>query len=341
MKLKYILAYITFLLFLAFAGVFYQFGSEFIWQKEVGKESAKIEAMAKFFAVSVLNLEELTEDETILLMGRQGMNVDTIMLARVIPESGRVLLISIPRDLYVEGKKINSFYGEHDLQKQLSVVTDVTGVKIDHYVLVDLEAFRDIIDLLGGIDVTLTADLVDPTYKVCNGEDEDDCSTLNYPAGTYHLNGTEALRVARSRHTTSDYDRAERQQIIISGVRDRLNDLSTVDIGKVFEIANTALSAVTTDLGFTDIMNRFFAYKGFGVEGKGVLSSGNVLAAVPVEVPYVTSRVEKGCEDESKPETCTEKYFIDTLQPRDTNGDGAGDFGTVRWYVQKALEIIE
>ena len=53
--------------------------------------------------------------------------------------------------------------------------------------------FRDVIDLMGGVDITLEEDLVDPTYKTC---DEAGCSTLYYAAGEHHLNGTEVAYCA-------------------------------------------------------------------------------------------------------------------------------------------------
>ena len=66
-------------------------------------------------------------------------------------------------------------------------MTEVTGLKIDYYLSVDMYAFIDVVNALGGIDVTLDSEVRDPTYKIVreNGSE----GTLYYPPGTYHLNG--------------------------------------------------------------------------------------------------------------------------------------------------------
>ncbi|MFA5792540.1 MAG: LCP family protein [Candidatus Gracilibacteria bacterium] len=323
MRIRSTLAYLALLLFLVFCGLF----NEYVLNGPQ-VNPLQVEAMRKFFSVSLFEFESLTEPETVLLMGKQGTNVDTIMLARVDPSTKKVNLFSIPRDLYVEGKKINSFFAEKGLEAQVAIVENISGVNVDKYVLVDLESFRTIVDLLGGIDVTLTKDLVDPSYKVCDGEV---CSTLNYPVGTYHLGGTEALRIARSRHSTSDYDRAERQQIIISAIKSRLSELSFKDMGTMFEITGTALNSVSTNFTFSEIAERMFSYRTFGIYSQGVLSTANVLSAVPVPVAYVTSHFAKTCIDDTKEDTCQVQYFIDTLQAKN------GDLEIVKAYVQSML----
>ena len=75
----------------------------------------------------------------------------------------------------------------------------------------------------------------------------------------------------------------------------------------------------------------YFRYQNFTLNGGYVISSANVLSAVPVPVSYVTSHPIKSCLDESKPETCTDGYAIDTLSPI------GGDWGLIRGYVEQIL----
>ena len=264
----------------------------------------------------------------ILLMGKHGSNVDTLIFAHIDSETERVVLISIPRDLYYQEKKINSIYGERGIAAQVDAVEDVVGYKIHHYALVDMYIFRDIVDELGGIDVTLEEDLIDPTYKVCDG---DVCSTLYYAAGTHHVTGTEALRIARSRHTTSDYSRAERQQLILKGIQAKVRELGALDAGTLLNLVGVILGALETDISFSEAAQYYFDHKDYAIEGGNVISTGNVLTAVPVPVDYVTSHPITICEDETRPESCHPGYAIDTLQPRDQ------DWDLIRWWVSGVL----
>lgn len=275
-----------------------------------------------------VGLFEDPDEFNVLLMGKHGSNVDTIIFSNVDTQAQEVTLISIPRDLYYRGQKINAYYGIQGLSAQISALEEVLGYRIHHYALIDMYVFRDIVDLLGGIDVTLAEDLIDPTYKTCDG---DVCSTLYYPAGSYHLNGTEALRVARSRHTTSDYSRAERQQLILEAIRNRVQDLGLSETGTLIDILGTVVNAVETDMTAAEMLQYIVKYQGYAVEGGNVISSANVLGAVPVPVDYVTSHPIQTCEDETKPETCKDGYAIDTLQPRDGNWD------FIRWWVSGVL----
>lgn len=262
-------------------------------------------------------------------MGKHGTNVDTFMLAHFDAESRTIHLISVPRDLYVQDRKINSFYASYGIKEQVRVVGEVLGLKIQHYVLVDMYVFRDLIDLLDGVDVVLEQDLVDPTYKVC---EDGLCSTLYYKAGPQHLDGTAALRIARSRHTTSDYSRAERQQLILQGLLLKLKTMNFTDISTLAALANTAVNASETDMNLKDVLSYALRYKDFNLSDGGVLSTANVLAAIPVPVDYLTSHPTQVCEVPEDPATCKTQYMIDTLGPVN------GNWEALKWYVHQLLK---
>ena len=264
----------------------------------------------------------------VLVMGKHGSNVDTMIFTNVDSETREITMISIPRDLYFNGRKINGVYASYGIEEQVSWVEEVVGQQIDNYILIDMYVFRDIVDLMGGVDVTLTEDLIDPTYKTCEGEV---CSTLYYEAGAHHLDGTEALRVARSRHSTSDYSRAARQQLILEGIKAKAMSLGIGDAATLMSILSTVIDSTETDISVDDALRYYFRYQNFTLNGGNVISSANVLSAVPVPVSYVTSHPIKTCLDETKPETCTETYAIDTLMP------AGGDWGLIRGYVNQIL----
>jgi LCP family protein required for cell wall assembly len=153
---------------------------------------------------------------------------DTLILATYDPQSQTVGMLSIPRDLWVElpglgYHKINqSFqlgeatnYPGGGAAMAMETVEELLGVPIHFYVLVDFEAFVRLVDEIGGVKIDVPEKIVvDPLG---------DHNTEVLKPGIQTLPGDLALAYARSRNTSgSDFDRAERQQQVIMGVRDRV-----------------------------------------------------------------------------------------------------------------------
>jgi len=254
-------------------------------------------------------------------------NVDTI--------KRKITMVSIPRDLYYNGRKINAvyyFYGMEELKRALSIVT---GYKIDKFVLIDMYSFIDVIDLIGGIDVHLDQPVIDPTYKTFDGGQ---WGTLYYRAGDYHLSGKQALRLARTRHTSSDFARAERQQMILGALQKKARDFGFGDAAGLTKIAETVISKTETDISLAEVISYYFRYQSFDISRGHVLSSGNVL-----ESKYTgdLKKAEQDCgaqtgtqeEDIAKKAECEKilkgEYI---LQPRNNN------WNSVRWYFRQIME---
>lgn len=261
----------------------------------------------------------------ILLLGQNGTNVDTIMFGNVSVDNRKISLISIPRDLYYQDQKINGVYAKYGMFEFQKELQDIIGMKIQKYIMVDMYVFVDIIDLIGGVDVTLDEDLVDPTYKTC---DNGVCSTLYYPAGKYHFNGTQALRIVRSRHTTSDYSRAARQQLVLEAVKSKVTSLQLGDAPKVLGIIKTVLASTQTNITLDEALLYYFRFQSFDINGGNVISSGNVLDAVQVPVDYTTNRTQEVCSADG---ACEDGFVIDTLAPRN------GDWELIKKFVRYAI----
>ena len=162
---------------------------------------------------------------------------DTMMLVSIDPETSGIGILSIPRDLYVQvpgytelqrintpmvfGESRQPGYGPTLLQQTVQLNL---GIRVHDYVAVDFQAFIDIVDLIGGIDITLDYTINDAQYpNMSYGYDP-----FYLAAGTHHLNGYDALRFARTRHGSSDIQRAERQQQAIFAIRDRILNLDMI-----------------------------------------------------------------------------------------------------------------
>lgn len=189
---------------------------------------------------------------------------DTIMLWRV--GGGRSARLSIPRDTIVDipghGRaKINAAYAFGGAALSIDTIEAYLGIPIHHLVEVDFENFPKLIDALGGIDVT--------TGRVCSeisGGKANGGWTLNLRRGTHHLDGEQALALARTRRNRcnpaeDDLTRARRQQEILSAIKDRL--LSPSTFVRLPWVSWYAPKAMRTDMGGPTLLG-FFAAAALG-----------------------------------------------------------------------------
>ena len=173
------------------------------------------------------------DDIAFVLIGANEANTDTIMVVHLNSITGKGTIITVPRDLYYKGRKINSIYPTFGPAQMLNTLSEITGIPVKRYVFIDMFAFADVVDIIGGIDIELREPLIDPTYRV---KENGVWSTLHYEAGKVHLGGVEALRVARSRHTSSDFGRAERQIMLLMSLKEKILQLNAGDAGSLLNL---------------------------------------------------------------------------------------------------------
>ena len=174
----------------------------------------------------------------ILLLGVWGKNhdggylTDTIIIASFNPKLKTLTFLSIPRDLYVKYDKyrwgrINYIFADEYLktksfnkaaEKLEKKIQEITGIKVNYYVLVDFYGFEKFIDSLWGITINVPYTLVDNKYPGPNRT----YVTFKITKGIHHLDWATALKYARSRHSTSDFSRSARQEQIIKAVIKKL-----------------------------------------------------------------------------------------------------------------------
>ena len=172
-----------------------------------------------------------------------GMLSDSIIVLSIQPKEKKAAMISIPRDLLVPipgygDDKINSAFadgyngykcpkGVKDCRQQQlaagatlssTTVANSLGIPIHYYAYVDFNGFQKIIDQLGGVDIYVKESIYDATFP---DENMKGYEPFSIKAGQHHLDGKTALKYARSRHTTSDFDRAKRQQEVIMAAKDK------------------------------------------------------------------------------------------------------------------------
>lgn len=186
----------------------------------------------------------LGERVTILLVGvdfapgRDHHLTDTMLVATLDPTSGEGALVSVPRDLYgvplgdgrVYNAKLNSLmaaasadlvtYPEGGPATLKAAIGELLGTTIHYFAAIDIEGLREVIDTIGGVDVTVEHTINDPTYPdSVTGQ-----RGFYLEAGRQHLDGNTALAFARSRMGAgeSDFTRAERQQVLLTAIAEKL-----------------------------------------------------------------------------------------------------------------------
>jgi polyisoprenyl-teichoic acid--peptidoglycan teichoic acid transferase len=203
--------------------------------------------------------------------GHDGSDLtDTILLASIDPITDKAVLLSIPRDLWVripgDGyQKINAAYfdgksasksktdhgqiedGLAELDKTLQPVLD--GVNIHYHVLLDFSAFKQMVDALGGVSVNVPETLYDPTIAW-----ENHGSAIIARKGVQTFNGDQALLYARSRETSSDFARGERQRLLISAIMQKAFSAGTfANPIKVSSLLDSLGANVFTDFDSTSL----------------------------------------------------------------------------------------
>jgi LCP family protein required for cell wall assembly len=218
-----------------------------------------------------------TERLNVLLIGvdqRQGetsFNTDTLIVASVDPVKGSVSMFSIPRDtvdvpvpasaqaLYgsTYNNKINSYYSSAKANGDTfpngpaaalrEMLSEFYGIRIDYSVMVNFSGFKQIVDTLGGIRITTKNPIVDETYPAGAGH----LRRIRMPVGVRTMDGQEALIFARSRHGSSDFGRAERQQQVIAAVRAQ-TDVEAI-AANLPALASTLQDAIKSDFPQGDL----------------------------------------------------------------------------------------
>ncbi len=185
--------------------------------------------VGKLLASDESILEQDAERINVAVMGIRGKDdpnggllADTIMIMSINMEDNKLALISIPRDLYVKVPytetmaKINFVHahgevnGGQGITLMKEILETVTGLKIHFAISVNFEAFKETVDILDGITVHVPKDFSET--QQWQGE------PFFVSAGDQKMDGETALLYARARYSTSDFDRARRQQEILVAV---------------------------------------------------------------------------------------------------------------------------
>jgi LCP family protein required for cell wall assembly len=197
-------------------------------------------------------------------------NTDTLIVASVDPKTGQVAMFSLPRDTTgiplpniparsvfgtTWNRKINALYSQAVARPDLfpggkksgyqalkDTLGALYGIKIPYYVEVDFAGFRKVVDAVGGVTINVQVPVIDDDYPGDKGK-----LRVYIPTGVQHMSGAEALVYARSRHSSSDFDRAARQQRVILSLRQQADFATLARPDVLSQLVKATKGAIKTD----------------------------------------------------------------------------------------------
>lgn len=243
----------------------------------------------------------------------EGARADSIMVLNR-ARNGQASLISLPRDTYVQipgegGNKINASYSFGGPTLLVQTVEQLTGLTVDHYAEVGMGAVEQMVDAVGGVEVCLNYDVVDPDSGLVWDTSQGECQTVD---------GEKALAYSRMRKSdpTGDIGRALRQRAVISAVVSKAASTDTLfSISQQNKLVDAGTHALTVDPG-TGTMDLASMMRAFRSASGAQLTGAPPIVSLDYEPGGIGSAVL--LEDETAP-AFFEKVREGKLTPEDLN----------------------
>ena len=194
------------------------------------------EKLEKYRNIALFGLDARTDSFS-------GSRSDCIMIISINEETKDVRLFSIYRDTYLELTnrsldKINHAYAYGGAKLSLSSINTNLDLNITEYVTINFDTVKTVVDSVGGVKITVT----DAEAKSIPGITS---------AGTYNLNGEQALEYGRIRKIDTDYKRTERMRDVLTAV---FNKVKTLSVGELNNLVDTILPHVRTNISSSEIL---------------------------------------------------------------------------------------
>jgi LCP family protein required for cell wall assembly len=169
---------------------------------------------------------------------------DSMIVMSINATHAQLTMISIPRDTVdvplpdgsIWRQKLNSLFSQKGVDTLRDTLDGFLGAKIDYVIVVNMDDFAAIVDAFGGVDLTVPEAINDPSIG------------LNIKAGKQHLDGMTAQLYSRSRHTTDDFSRADRQHRVLLALLAKFDDPKTkIDVPTLLKGLHSLKTDIPTD----------------------------------------------------------------------------------------------
>lgn len=182
---------------------------------------------------------------------------DSMILCTFNKQTKSLTMTSLLRDMYVQipgyqDNRINAAFVFGGIQLLNKTIEKNFGIQIDGNFVIEFDGFEDVIDTIGGVEITLTQ--AEANYMNVQGRwyaKSNANFRANFQAGTYRLNGLEALAYARMRKIDSDFNRTQRQRTVMLAAYEQCKNLS---LTQLYRLLDKVLPLMTTDMSNSEIM---------------------------------------------------------------------------------------
>lgn len=262
-------------------------------------DSSVADELSNYRNIALFGIDSREDD-----YGR-GNRSDCIIIASINKKTSEVKLVSVYRDTYLllTGRsldKVTHAYSYGGAELAVSTLNANLDLNIEEYVTVNFDAVVDAVDALGGIRMTITSDevkyinsYIDENNRV-TGHNSSHITT----AGTYNLDGVQALAYSRIRYTSGgDYKRTERMRDVLEAM---INKAKTLSVSELINVVNIMLPKISTNISSNDIIGlaptlinlNISESNGWPVETQGS-SIGGVYYGVPVNLEENVSQLHE------------------------------------------------
>ncbi|MEX2968836.1 LCP family protein [Streptomyces sp. C184] len=267
-----------------------------------------------------------------------GQRSDTAMIVHVYKGRKKASVVSIPRDTLVKRPDCTTTNGKDIPGQQramfntafevggpacaVKTVESISGTRMDHFIEVDFTGFKKLIDALGGVDVTTKKSI------------DDNSSHLHLPAGQHTLNGEQSLALVRTRHGVpggdgSDLGRIQLQQTFLKALMNQVKNVGVLtNPTKLYDIADTATKAVTTDTDLNSVSELTGLAKSLGNIGSDNINM------VTLPVTYDKTNPDRVVPLEKQSQLVWDALRQDKEIPKSATKGSAGDQGGTDRYVK-------
>lgn len=249
-------------------------------------ESAKREPFKEDGVKNILLIgnDSRTEDES----GRS----DAMILVSISSKTNSIHMTSLLRDIYVDipghdGNRLNAAYAFGGPELLMETIEENFDIEVNRYMLVNFQAFANLVDAVGGVDLSVTNEEVQlingylVEYNQLEGRAEGTDYLDTSLSGELHLNGPQALAYCRNRYIGSDFARTERQRNVLSAAMKKAPMALLTNGG---ELIDGLMSNITTNLTQSEL-------SGLMMQAPAMLTYDMVQGSIPLEGTYSNANI--------------------------------------------------
>lgn len=253
-----------------------------------------------FEKIESVSREPFKEDgvKNILLIGNDSRTQDesgrsdAMILISISSKTNSIHMTSLLRDIYVEipghdGNRLNAAYAYGGPELLMETLEENFGIEVNRYMLVNFQAFANLVDAVGGVDLEVTNEEVQyingylVEYNQLEGRAEGTDYLDTSLSGTIHLNGPQALAYCRNRYIGTDFARTERQRKVLSAAMKSAPVAMLTNGGELIE---GIASNVTTNLTKSEI-------SGLMIQAPAMLTYDLIQGSIPLEGTYSNATI--------------------------------------------------